>query len=327
VKTRLLLALGVLTLAFSPAVSAQQDIGALTGALGSFVDKTPGSLPFAAGAGIDWSNAYIGQLIDTDFPFVHLGAGLSVGFTTLPGDAVKPLITTLGGALPSGMDYIPLPYAVANARIGGLLLPFDIGLKAGFLPSSLQTVGDYGFTYNNFGIDARFNLIKSDLLMPDISVGGGINYFKAGVTYTIGQGQQFADPTGTGYKLNVGAPVLAMNMNALSFEAKAQVSKTFLYLLTPYIGATASYGTGHADAGITANVTSSNGNDLAYWQNKFGINATSAGITIAKDATPFGLKIYGGTSLNILIIKVDAQAMYNLLDGSIGLSAGLRAQL
>lgn len=319
-KKSFLTATVVTSLAFSPMVGAV-DITELQNGLNAFAEKTPAALPLAASAGIDWSNAYIGQLIDTDFPFIHLGVGVSLGATTIPEKAIGPLLAAIGV---SKSQAAPLPFAVANARIGGLILPFDIGLKVGFLPAALQKVDVYDFTYQNFGADFRYNLIKSDILMPDISVGAGFNFLKAGIGVTLGEAQTYSNPYNSAI-LTVGAPQLAVDLEATSFEAKAQVSKTLLYLLTPYVGATLGMGSAKSKAGVKATVSSSD-NDLAQWEPYTG-PLSSVGFSKSGSASPFFLKVYGGASLNVLVIKLDLQGMYNLLDGAVGGSVGLRAQL
>jgi hypothetical protein len=322
VKTRVLLVLGVLTLALSPALSAQsQQVAALTDGLSAFTDNAAGSLPFAASAGMDWSNAYLGQLIDTDFPFVHLGVGASAGMTTLPVKAINPLLKAFGK---SDLGTLGIPFAAANLRVGGIILPFDVGLKVGFLPDAVGSlVPNYTFTYNNFGIDVRYDLMKSDILLPDISIGGGINSLSASATTTLGDSQVFSAGTHT---LTIPAPVASLSLSSFEFEGKAQVSKTLLGLLTPYLGVTALYGTGTVKAGVNSSGMTDSAGDLTFWQPYFGSISTS-GLNISKDAGTFGLKVYGGTSLNILILKIDAQGMYNLLSGDLGVSIGARLQL
>lgn len=322
-KKKILAALAVLALSSAPVMA--QNISALTDGLKAFTDKTPASLPFAAGAGLDWSDAYIGPLIGGDFPFLHLGVGGNIGMTSIPSAAVKPLLSAVGQTLPDGLDFIPLPYAVANARIGGLILPFDVGLKYGFVPAAFETVGNFTFKYSNFGMDVRYQLLQGNILLPDISVGGGFDVLAAGISVTQGQQQVFSN--GSGDTLTLGAPKLSMDLTAFDINAKVQVSKTLLWILTPYAGLGASFGSATAKSSIGANVTYSAGTDAAWWKNNYNVDVSGAGVKSEGSATPFGLKAYGGVSLNILILKADVQAMYNLLDGAIGASVGLRAQL
>lgn len=171
-KKQLALALGVFTLA--SAASAQTNISDLTDGLTTFVEDATGSLPFAATAGMDWSDAYIGNIVAVP---PHFGVGVVLGTTTLPGQAVKPLIEALGGELTT--SDVPLPMAAVNARIGGVLLPFDVGLRVGIVPSGLS-FGDYTVTYQNFGLDARWAFFQGEPVLPTVSVGAGFGYLATG---------------------------------------------------------------------------------------------------------------------------------------------------
>jgi hypothetical protein len=320
---KLLLVSGVLALTLAPLAPAQ-SITDLTGGLSSFTKDAIGSLPFAASAGMDWSNAYIGQLIDTDFPFLHLGVGGTVGLTTIPGKTINPLLVATGNP---EIDILPLPFAVANVRVGGLLLPFDVGLKIGFLPESLgNAVSGYAFRYQNIGADIRLNLIKSDVIMPDISVGAGVNMLNIGVDKLIdAPAQTYTDLT---YNLNIGAPKITLDMQSLDLEVKGQISKTILWILTPYVGATVMMGSASAKSGLGASGvnTDAPGGDLTYWS-KYGIDVNTDGFVTKNETATFGVKIFGGASLNVLILKIDAQGMYNVTDGAVGASLGARLQI
>lgn len=294
----------------------------LSSGMRSFVKNTPEALPFAAGAGLDWSNAYIGQLFDSDFPFFHLGAGLSVGATELPVDGVNSMLAGLGQEQVPGMV---LPFAVLNGRIGGFFFPGDVGVKIGFIPEPLQAMNPRGFSfsYNNIGADVRFNLLKSDLVLPDLSVGIGANYLKAsailleGPTVYLYQG---------GKTLTVGNPRAELLMETAEVEVKAQISKTFLFLVTPYAGVAAFYGTGSVTARVKANVISMF-NEYAYWDRYLGPRVSMRGFGMREQGSALGAKVFAGTSVNLLMVKVDAQAMFNVKDRTMGGVVGLRVQL
>lgn len=310
--------------ATSSALWAQEDIDTLTNALGTFVDETPASLPFAAAAGIDWSNAYIGNLLDSDFPFLHLGLGVSAGATTIPGKAVKPLVEASGGELPDGLDVIPLPFVVVNARLGGLFLPFDVGLKVATIPQGMEKQGEYTLDYTNLGLDVRYDLVKEDFWLPDVSVGVGVNYLKAGAKAVYDSTTVYSD--GTGRTLTLANPTMELGFKASTVDLKAQVSKTLLWILTPYAGTTLSFGSGSAAAHIGYGSVSDSNDDPSYWST-YGFDPSEMSYDKANETGVVGWKIYGGTSLNVLFVKVDVQGMYNILDGAYGGSVGARIQL
>ena len=322
-KYRLLTLLGALCLAGAP-VSAQTipSIGALTNGLTAFSTGVTKSLPLAAATGIDWSNAYIGQLIDSNFPFVHFGIGVASGVTSIPVSTINPLLEAFGQP---DLQYAGIPFTVINARLGGLFLPFDVGFKVGFLPDSLSTaVKGFTFKYQNFGFDLRYLLVKSDFWLPDVSVGGGVNYLSSSATYVLGPDQSVSYG---GHTLTIPAPLANLNMSSLEFEGKVQVSKTLFFLLTPYLGAALGYASSTASAGINSGgaISDSQGN-LGFWQPYLG-QVTSTGFNLSNSARDLALTVYGGTSINVLIVKVDLQGIYSILDGSYGGSVGVRIQL
>lgn len=314
-RTKLALALGALTLALAPMANAQTNISSLTGGLNTFVNDATASLPFASAAGLDWSDAYIGNLVAVP---PHFGLGLTVGATTIPGKAVKPLVEALGGSL--GMADVPLPLAAVNARIGGVLLPFDVGLKVGTVPGGV-TVGDYKVSYQNYGLDVRYALFQGEPLLPTVSLGAGVDYFAAGLEATYGSAVNYASGGNT---LNISAPKANLDLSSLTFEAKAQVSKSLL-ILTPYLGVSALLGSSTAKAGIHSTITPG-AEGLAYWQ-AFVPNLSAAGFSQEKSTSGFGLKVFGGASVNLVVFHFDLQGLYNLFDGAYGATVGARFQL
>jgi len=307
------LILGALSLAFVPAVGAA-NIQNLTDGLTTFVDKATGSLPFASAAGLDWSDSYIGSIVGVP---PHFGLGIVAGGTTIPGKTVKPLIDALGGPSLSGDLFIPL--AAVNGRIGGFMLPFDVGLKVSIVPT--LTLDKYEITYQNYGFDVRYAVFEGGLVLPTVSVGAGVDYFSTKVKGTYGSALDYTATPGT---LHVGAPTATLDLSSVVFEAKAQGSWPLL-IVTPYLGLSALVGSSTAKAGVSSQITSSTGNVNDWLSYLPGVTPT--GFSKDKSVTNFGLKVYGGTSINIVVVKLDLQGMYSLLEGSYGGSLGVRFQL
>lgn len=312
-KKSLAVVVGVLALA-APTVSAQTDVSDLVDGLTTFVDDATGALPLAATAGIDWSDAYIGSIVGVP---PHFGVGIVMGTTTLPGKAVRPLVEALGGELPTDL---PLPLAAVNARIGGFLVPFDVGLRVGVLPGGLA-LGDYSFSYQNFGIDGRWAFFQGEPALPTVSLGVGFGYLATGVKATYGDDLTF---TGTPGTLNVSAPELTLDLSTATFEVKVQVSKSLL-ILTPYLGLSALAGSSTAEAAVSSDITTPSGS-LSDWSSLIdGISAN--GFSQERTVATFGAKVFGGTSLNLAFVRFDLQGMYSLFDGVYGGTLGARFQL
>lgn len=135
------------TFSFSQFQTAFQD----------FASGVASALPLDSSVGLNWSDAYIGQ-------FPHFGLGATVGAATIPFSVVNKTITELGGTIPSNLGFlstygVPLPAYSIDLRIGGFVLPFDIGLKFGYLPSNVFS-GNFSADYLLWGGDFRYMLLK-----------------------------------------------------------------------------------------------------------------------------------------------------------------------
>jgi len=312
-KRTLALFLGALALAFVPAAYGQtSNVSTLTDGLNTFVNNATASLPFASAAGLDWSDAYIGSIVGVP---PHFGIGLVTGATTLPGKNISPLVSALGGSLP--FADVPVPLAAVNARIGGFLLPFDVGLKVGAIPGGL-TLNNYNITYQNYGFDVRYALFQGEPLLPDVSVGAGVDYFATEITTpSLSSSASFTSGANT---LTVAGPKAVLDLSAVTFEAKVQVSKSLL-IVTPYLGLSALVGSSTAKASVNAQVS---GVNATNW-NVPGLSST--GFSQSNSQAAFGLKVYGGTSINLFVFKLDLQGLYSFLDGAYGGTIGARFQL
>ena len=138
----------------------------------------------------------------------------------------------------------------SKARIGGFILPFDVGVKVGFLPEETKALLPSGVTadYLMFGADVRYALLKGGALMPKLTVGAGYTYLKGSVT--------MADVAVAGSSFDVGGygnrehdPDLTFDWEASVIDLKAQLSKGFL-VLTPYVGVGASLAVTDAGGGL-----------------------------------------------------------------------------
>ena len=324
------------------------DYDSFAAAFQGFADDVASTLPgTAAVAGLSWSPAYIGQ-------FPHFGVGMSLGAATIPYAKIEPLVNDLGISLPSEFDYfkdwgVPIPALALDARLGGFVLPFDVGFKIGFVPDQMrEKLGKVNLDYLLVGGDVRVPLLKEKGLLPALSVSGGYTFMRGnvGVPDVIGTGDYDVDLTAyTGGVLRATAPELAFIWDTHTFVGKVQASKN-LFLFTPHIGLGAAYGVSNAGGGLSSSVLyDPDGigvapfSPLAQPEDIDAIIAalTAAGqpvpdlssdsILISSDASGFSFWVYGGTAINILILKVDLSAMYNLLSKSYGGAVNVRIQL
>jgi hypothetical protein len=320
------------------------DYASFANAFEGFADDVASTLPATAGvAGLSWSPAYIGQ-------FPHFGVGMSLGASTIPYSKIEPLINDLGIPLPSEFDYfkkwgVPIPALALDARLGGFALPFDVGFKIGFVPDKMrEKLGKVNLDYFLVGGDVRVPLLKEKGLRPTLSVSGGYTFMRGnvGVPDVINTGDYDVDLTaypGLGV-LRATAPELAFTWDTHTFVGKVQASKN-LFLFTPHLGLGAAYGVSNAGGGLSSSVLYDDGGGfLPISQSEIDAivaalkaagqpvpDIDSENILVSSAANGFSFWIYGGTAINILIVKVDLSAMYNLLSKSYGGAVNVRIQL
>lgn len=338
----------VACVAFNAFSVMSQNLGAIQDGAEEVVDTLAVALPFNTTIGLNWSDAYIGQLLGVP---PHFGFGVSVGATTVEIGSIDELLAELGYSLPAELDYgLPLPAAVAEARIGGFLLPFDIGIKAGYIPeSTAESISDIagGLTidYLLVGADLRFALLKGNLIMPSVSLGLGFNYMKGGLGTTIGGDQVYSfdepSPSTTTHYLRASSPEVGLLWESTVVDLKAQISKSLL-IFTPYLGAGASYGNTTVGYDLSSDIEYSTDGVSYAPIDQTGIDALTDALETAGFSVPdlsdtglsyesaiqgWAFRAFGGLSINLLVIRLDVSGLYNFSDGQVGGSIGLRVQL
>ena len=333
-------------------ISAQEQFAEVEAAFGTFATDLSAALPFASTLGLNWSDSYIGQ-------FPHFGIGATVGAVGLPAKAFDTVISTLtGGVVDSSLINLlpaeiqpfieqfgmPFPSVTVDARIGGFGLPFDIGAKVGLIPDSFDIgsqVEGLDADYLLVGGDVRFRLIEERGLIPEISIGGGYNYYSGGIrfgsTQSIAIGDfEVPDPLGGAasvYNITLDNPAFGFEWETNVFDAKAQISKKILFI-TPYLGLGATYGSSKVKGGAYAEVGGIS--DPAEWaliEEALSLlgeevpQLTETGFTITAETAPgFAARAFGGLSLDLLFLKLDVSGFYEIVSRTMGASVGLRLQ-
>jgi hypothetical protein len=344
---RILCILFVLFVAFG-AFAQTYDFSQFQTGFTNFAQDVANSLPFNASIGLNWSDAYIGQLIAAP---PHFGIGVTMGVTTIPFESIDAVLTATGMTLPPDLEFlrtygVPLPAYTVDARIGGFILPFDIGIKVGYLaPEWVRNLGlAVDVDYLMVGADVRYALLKQNVILPAISVGAGYTFMRGGVgvpgilngPITIGN---FEVPDGMGgtttYVLGFTDPAVNFSWKTNVIDLKAQISKSFL-IVTPYLGLGASYGISSAGGGLVSSLTIDGSpataeqiqqlNDLLEAAGA-GYTLSNQGFDVQASANGWAFRAFGGFSLNILVIRLDVTGMYNFTSGSYGGSLNLRFQL
>ncbi|MDR3333351.1 MAG: hypothetical protein LBT13_00470 [Treponema sp.] len=321
----------VMGLWYAGPVFAAESLRGLQDAVGNFSDQLAKSLPFNASLGLNWSDAYIGKLIGELPP--HFGVGISGGLTTMDFDAFDDLVGYFGINMPFSLKHILIPAYAVEARVGGFFLPFDVGLKFGWLPQ-VGFGSDFTINYTLLGADFRYAVLDRKFL-PKVSVGVGVNYLGGGFGTTING--MIRDFTFDSHTLSLTDPELGLSWQSTSLDFTAQVSKS-IFIITPYLGLGLSHAWSHA--GYTVNSALSYNDQPVTGDVLAALNRDlkNAGITGIDDldqngfssmgvVTAWGLRVFGGISFNLAVLRLDITGMFNFFDANFGGTLGMRFQL
>jgi hypothetical protein len=310
----------ILVLLVSSLAFSQPDLKVLKDKAEGFSGSLAKSLPFNASLGLNWSDAYIGKLLPSIPP--HFGIGASFGFTTIDMDAAGDLAGALGFSIPFDAKKLMLPMYTGEVRLGGLFLPFDMGLKAGVLPPVGLWGSGIDTSYTLIGVDLRYALTEGGVILPKISVGLGFNYLNGGLEKSVGRTMTYSFGSAI---LVVDKPKVNLFWSTKALDFKLQLSKTF-FIITPYLGLGASYAWSEAGYEAKAAITSTGSlSDAQAYLDDTSIDGNKISSTMK--VSGFSARAFGGLSVNLTLFKLDLTGMYNFRDGNYGLSFGARFQL
>ena len=293
-------------------------------------------------------DAYIGKLFPSVPP--HFVVGINASVTPVKSEAIidnmKKISSSVSGMLKTvgaigGVegfsfdmelpDTIPYPAASVNARIGGLFLPFDIGVWAVTTGNVFhnKSIGDspvFDFDYTCFGADLRYAVLEGNVILPKISVGGGYQFVRQNVGVSFDKDFSIE----TGYKKPDGTPVTGeanintgfnMKLDTHTFFGQIQVSKTIL-ILTPYLGLKALFTTSDCNYDWKYETTSKTLGELDELS-----DSSSNGYKHTISENGIQTQVFGGLSLNFLVFQTTFNAAYNfssnLFTGALGLNIKL----
>jgi hypothetical protein len=318
-------------------LSLQQSFSEMSEELGR-------ELTFNSTLGLNWSDAYIGKLSDKPSRF---GVGISAGGTSFKPESKLAFLDSLGlnfnNTFLKEYIYLPIPNGVVEARIGGLGLPFDIGLKAMMLPLTFEANG-YTMRMDHIfaGADLRYALLDGKGWLPKISIAAGFNYMKNNTETTSADTLVYSFRHGSPkrqYRISIEQPKTYFEMENKTIDAKIQISKKFL-IFTPYIGMGASYGWSTIGYGIHNTVKFDRGGGyhtinaedagtINQFLNQAGLNPMNIdknGFASEISRTNYTLRAFGGLSLNLSALYLDITGLYSILDKNFGLNIGIRLQ-
>ncbi len=325
--------LAIAAIALTVAATAYtQTLEGFQTAFSNFTGAMADSLALNSTIGSNWSDAYVGK-------FPHLGVGATVGSAFIKADSATSLFDSIApGSLPSELKSlgIPLPAAVATFKIGLPFIPLDIGVKGGFIPTSvgenLKTSTGVAVDYTNFGLQVRYALVKQNLLLPNVSIGASYNYLKGSISAPTNIGaKSFTVATDQGSTtITASDPALALGWTSNTVDFTAQVSKLLLFVV-PYAGLGYTVGSSSVTGGVSSTMITNYPGGISALNSQLasigGPEIDDQGFTYTgKSSTPV-LRLYGGLSLRIIVLDIDTQVIYVPATKALGASVTARVQL
>lgn len=266
--------------------------------LNTFCDDLCDSLPNSQTTQNVWAEAWIGKI----FPFPHLGFGINAGASKLDIVSLKDAAEALAIDVDDLRDSYAFPTVTADVRLGGLILPFDIGFtacsidtsKLGSLEDALDPVS---FDFFAIGGDVRYALLQGGGIRPKLSIGGGFYYTDGSV------------------KVTDDAATAALDFTSTTIFASTQASVKLLCLV-PYIGGRVLFSKTKVDWSVDADWSKiytgeknaiSDVMDWGILPTHFGGSGESG---YFEDIRP---QIFGGLGIDLLILNVTANFSYDFL--------------
>jgi hypothetical protein len=310
----------------------------------TMVESLGGSLALANTLGLTWSSDFIGG-------FPHFGVGFSAGGAWVPTEAFSSVLSTFGVNLsdlvPNAPEGLPFPVVNLEARLGVPFLPLDVGVKFGTIPKDLNTEALVGINaeYLSGGIDVRYRLLKENLVLPGVSLGIGGYLFSGGFSKDglLGGDQtitSISDGTNT-YDIRLKDPSFGFGWNAQTLDVKVQVSKNLLFF-RPYLGLGYAFSRTSAGAGLESTVQISDDGGSTYnpiteaqiqaikdyyaAQDQTPPDLSAEGFLIQTAQNGWNPRVFGGMSMNILLLKLDINASFDPLTQQWGGTIGGRIQ-
>lgn len=247
-----------------------------------------------------WPEAWIGNIFPSAPP--HFGLGLSFGAAELPIDGLNKALSQFnevsgGASFPSLGDSLAFPTFTADARVGGVFLPFDIGMSFMRLPN--MKFDNVTFDYLTIGGSLRYAILQDKIIIPAVSVGMGFMYNKGYVEVKVED-----------------SAFVRSDFETTSIFFEAQVSKKILFLV-PFLGF----------RGVMAQSTNS-------WAWEY--NATFDGYTVGQVekgtvnrgfGDRFHPQLFGGIGFDIFMFHANLSASYDFVSSIWGANLGLRFQM
>lgn len=239
------------------------------------------ALPQVTGMQNIYADAYIGKLFPTAIP--HFGAGLNASLIKVDTSALDDIFDELGISASGVNNKMYLPSASLDFRLGGIILPFDVGFIALKTPSI--DIKDISLGFTTFGVDVRYAILEDGLVCPGLSVGLGYLY------------------NGIDFDYSKGGSKVSYDIGVHSIYSTVQVSKN-IFVVTPFAGARF--------------MVSSSNIDWS-WDLGAGLPGTKDSGSCSSGGFDFGnlqTQLYVGCGLNLVVFQTTLTVMADVAHAS-----------
>lgn len=267
--------------------------------LNDFCDDLVDVLPNSQTQQNVYAEAWIGKL----FPGFHFGAGVNAGVSALDVSSLKDAALALGiDDVKDINDTLVFPTITVDARLGGIILPFDIGVTAMSIDTSKmdsvdKNIDPVAIDFFTIGADVRYAILQGGFLRPKWSVGAGFYYTKGGVDVDDDTAKASLDFKSTTFMLNTQASMK-------------------LLCLVPFIGGRALFSKTSVDWKVKADWASIIvDNADTYYDGvvdalKWGIlpgsfSGSSSGFSVYP-------QVFGGVGLDLLFLNLTVSGSYDI---------------
>lgn len=248
-----------------------------------------------------WPEAWIGNIFPSAPP--HFGLGLSFGAAELPIDGLNKALSQFnevsgGASFPALSNDLAFPTFTVDARIGGVFLPFDIGMSFMRLPN--MKFDNVTFDYLTIGGSLRYAILQDKIIIPAVSVGMGFMYNKGFVEVKVEN-----------------SAFVRSDFETTSIFFEAQVSKKILFLV-PFLGF----------RGVMAQSTNSWAWEYNATFEGYGtIGQVEKGTVNRGFGDRFHPQLFGGIGFDIFMFHANLSASYDFVSSIWGANLGLRFQM
>ena len=285
--------------------------------LNDFIDDLDDSIVNTQPLQNVWAESWIGMLI----PNVKFGFGINAGVAAMDVSSLKDAASALAIDEAEDLnDTLVFPTATADLRVGGFILPFDVGFTISSFDSSKigaldDAISPCEFDYFSIGGDLRYCILNTGtkLVHARISLSGGGYYTKGSV--------KVADKDSSDSSAS-----LDFNSTTLFLGAQANAK---IFCFVPFVGGRVAFAktkvkwTAHAD---WLNILEDDAN--GYIAKAVQYNILPSDFEDESEAEwTLHPQVFGGIGIDLLFVDVTVSASYDFAKQIPGAVASVRLSL